>query len=301
MKAKFITSVMALAALLFTGCASTITNLTPKNVPQNPSGIYTLTMNARVVEGDSVPQSFRGFIVIDGKTYEMRRSDFANLIWDFEYKMPTDRIQSNYYFVLKYKVDVNGILRDREVYSEVYKLDLTNRYVITMEATRGPVGAKIAVVGRGFDPHDRVVFGGVEADTRFSSANALTFTVPALQANESYPVELRTGAGPLPMGIFRIDPAPMQVTPAAVDVASGERALLVIGIAFPAPDAGLKVEVTTNIPESVIMPEVVIPAGSRTVSVQMEGGRPGTGKLYIKAPGFDEVQLPVTVREAALK
>jgi hypothetical protein len=62
-----------------------------------------------------------------------------------------------------------------------------------------------------------------------------------------------------------------------------------------ATTGGLLVDVTTDIPESVIMPEVIIPQGSNTTTVSVEGGRPGTGSLFIRGPGVRELTVPITV------
>ncbi|MEM9227622.1 MAG: hypothetical protein AAGA45_06610, partial [Verrucomicrobiota bacterium] len=51
----------------------------------------------------------------------------------------------------------------------------------------------------------------------------------------------------------------------------------------------------TDSPQSIIMPEVVIPEGAKSVSVPMEGGIPGTGTLFVEAPGFNAIKVPVSV------
>jgi hypothetical protein len=44
------------------------------------------------------------------------------------------------------------------------------------------------------------------------------------------------------------------------------------------------------------MPEVIIPQGSNTTTITIEGGRPGTGSLFIKGPGVKELNVPITVK-----
>jgi hypothetical protein len=43
------------------------------------------------------------------------------------------------------------------------------------------------------------------------------------------------------------------------------------------------------------MPEVMVPQGQTQVTVNVEGGQPGSGKLYLKGYGSGEVTVPVTV------
>ena len=43
------------------------------------------------------------------------------------------------------------------------------------------------------------------------------------------------------------------------------------------------------------MPEVVVPAGESTISVSVQGGKPGTGSLVLKGYGGGDVTVPITV------
>ena len=64
----------------------------------------------------------------------------------------------------------------------------------------------------------------------------------------------------------------------------------------PAPSNGLLLDVTTDIPSSVIMPEVLVPAGQVSVSVPVVGGRPGAGSLVLKGyAGSGDLTIPITV------
>ena len=50
---------------------------------------------------------------------------------------------------------------------------------------------------------------------------------------------------------------------------------------------GVVVDVKTNVPLSVIMPEALIAEGDKTVNIPIKGGQPGEGKLVISAAGFE--------------
>jgi len=49
------------------------------------------------------------------------------------------------------------------------------------------------------------------------------------------------------------------------------------------------------VPESVIMPEVIVPQGQTAVTVMVTGGKPGNGSLFLKGYGAGEVTVPVSV------
>ena len=186
----------------------------------------------------------------------------------------------------------------RQAQSPLYDIELTNRYVSSMQSKRGLVGSTIPLTGRGFTEFDTVVIGDIEAETQFISSNVLTFKVPSLPAGKIYDVELNSGYGPVSVGEFRIDPATIRANKSRIDLKTEERTTLVFHIGNEAPKTGLPLKITTDTPELIIMPEAEIPAGAKTISVVIEGGFPGEGNLFIEAPGYEEVAIPVNITES---
>ncbi|NCG08566.1 MAG: hypothetical protein GWO81_03200 [Verrucomicrobia bacterium] len=88
----------------------------------------------------------------------------------------------------------------------------------------------------------------------------------------------------------------LRVIPSSIDLRSGQRQALVFELTQPAPSGGFPILVTTDIPQSIIMPKVFIPAGARTASISVQGDRPGAGKLFIQATSQKEIVIPVRVR-----
>ena len=301
MKIKSYLSVLAfsLAILFLAGCAKAVKNLTPSEFPENPSNIYTLSVEIREKKDlGVVKDSLRPKVVIDGESRLMQRSPLGDNIWDYEYKMPSGRRNAVYYFDVEYEVYGTKSTRVKSITlpkDGLLKFTLVNRYVVTLESKRGPVGSKIGLVGRGFNPTDQVFVGGQLTSSEYFSPNALSFFVPTLPAGNSYNVTVRGESGEIVVGSFRVDAAQMQVLPSSVSVVSGGRATLIFSIPAEAPAMGLPVEITTNIPDSVILPEVTIPAGSKSVSVPLEGGTPGIGVLYVETPGYSALEVPIQV------
>lgn len=295
MKAIPCTLLLLAVVVLFVGCGPTIVNTTPNPMTANPSGIYTISMAVESVDGSVDKSTFEPRLVIDGQAREMRPSPVGDLVYEYDYVMPDGRRTAQYYFEMDYEVNQSGIPKPRNLYTDKYDLMLTNRYVITLESPRGPVGATIPVLGRGFSQYDTLVVGGLEADTVYKSSNALTFTVPPLEENRSYAVYLQGSHGRQYVADFHVDASRIRVTPNDLELPSGQRAILAFAIDFEAPAGGLPIDVTTDIPQSVIMPEVVIPQGERSVSIPVEGGRLGSGMLFIKASGFNEQRVGVRV------
>jgi len=301
-KTRFHLALFCISALFVSGCSTTFTDYTPDRITQNPSGIYTFTFAANIPGSSVVEGSERAQIVINGDTYTMTRSPEDPRIFTYDYRVPAGVSEFRYYYVLTYDFINSNSGKRRTVtrYStedegRIFTARLINRYPIQLVSQRGPVGAAIPLVGSGFTSQDVVVVGGTEAATVVHSANSIEWTVPGLPAGRSYPVVLRTGSGDIDIGQFRIDQSTLRVQPASLNMSSGSAELIIFEIDNPAPAGGLYIEVTTDVPNSVIMPEVIIPEGSRTVSVTVEGGSAGSGTLFVSAPGFGETRVPVSV------
>jgi len=297
MKSFSLLSFTLAVLLLVSGCGISMKNLTPSRIPENPSGIYTITMKTEASGGAILDDTLQGNIVIDGEVFPMERNPIDPNLFDFDYVMPEDQAEAAFYFILNYSV-LGGSKDDpSQRISSLYNFQLVNKYVIQMQVDRAPVGRPVTVLGRRFFRSDTIIIGGIEAETRFKSDNEIEFLVPALPAGESYFVQLQTDAKMVPIGNFMIDLSLLKVAPKNLTIASGESAVLVFSVDFEAPAGGLAIRITTDIPASIVMPEVIIPAGSRSVSVAVEGGSIGEGALFADVPGMKEVTIPVSVTE----
>ncbi len=287
----------ALGLALLTGCDLKLTNLTPETLPENPSQIYTLQLRVKSSATVAVPGSIDPRIIIDGQNYKMAKSPLGADIYEFDYQLPTGRDDMAYYFLVTYLVESNGLQGSHDAYTEVKHTKIVRRNVLALLANRGPVGARVSVLGRGFTPQDIIYFDHTSARMVFESPNALSFFVPPLDPNRNYKVTLNGAVGNFPLGTFRVDPTAIQVSPNALSLRTGEKQTVTFSTPNAAPAGGLLLDVTTDIPESVIMPEVVIPAGQSTTSVVVEGGRPGSGSFFLKGYGSGEITVPVTVAQ----
>jgi len=284
----------ALGLALLTGCETvTLTDLTPKSMAENPSQIYTFSL--RVSPRTSTVSGIDPKIVVDGQSHNMKKSPLGENIYDFEYQLPAGRDRMAYYFLVNFNIEGNGRVAQHETYTQVEAVQIMRRYVLSLEVNRGPVGARISVLGRGFTTQDVVHFDGTPARTVYESPNALSFFVPPVSPNRNYQVTVNGSAGNSPVGTFRVDAATVSVTPSSLSVRTGERQTLTFTIPNPAPAGGTLLDVTTDIPESVIMPEVIVPQGQTSISVTVEGGRPGNGNLFLKGFGSGELTIPMSV------
>ena len=289
----------ALAAallLLLAGCNFTITNLTPDTVPQNPSQIYTITASFRPDSSRVVATSIAPRIIIDGHSFALAKSALNGDVWEFDYQLPVGRTSATYYFICDYKME-GQTGPANEIYSELQTMNIAGRYVIRSEATRAPVGSRVSVLGAGFSTADIVYFDQTPTRTVFESPSSLSFFVPNVAPGKSYKLTVTGPAGTLDVGTFRVDAISFQVTPAAVVLRTGEQQALTFTIPQPAPAGGMLIDVSTDIPASVIMPEVMVQAGQMSVTVPIQGGNAGIGSLFFRSSaGESSVSVTVTAK-----
>jgi len=282
----------ALLLLVLTGCKFTITNLTPENVPQNPSQIYTITASFRPDSRRVMRASIQPRIVIDGQSYKMKQTNVGGDIWDFDYQLPPGRVNASYYFICNYNVE--GQIEPVEIFSELQSLKVIGRYVLRPEATRAPVGSRVSVLGAGFTPADVVYFDNTPTRTVFESPSSLSFFVPAVEPGRSFKLTIVGSGLTLDVGSFRVDGISFQVYPSTLILRSGEQQAVTFTIPTEAPAGGMLIDVTTDIPDSIVMPEVIVPFGQTSVTVPVQGGKPGIGSLFFKS-NAGENSIPVTV------
>ena len=234
---KFLLWPLALVGLaLLAGCeAVTLTNLTPASMPENPSQIYTFSLRVAPHTNTVPPSSIAPHIVIDGQNYDMKKSPLGEGLYDFEYQLPAGREEVAYYFLVSFNVEGNGTVTPRETYTQVEHVKIVHRYVLSLEVNRGPIGARISVLGRGFTPQDQINFNGSPARTVFESPNALSFYVPAVETGRNYRVTLEGAAGSSPVGTFRVDPAVLDVSPARLSLTQGASQPLTYPVDVPPP------------------------------------------------------------------
>lgn len=281
-----------LMLFLVAGCNLTITNLTPETVPQNPSQIYTITASFRP-SSQVETATIRPRIIIDGQAYAMNRSPAGTDLWEFDYQLPAGRTNASYYFICDYKT--KGSSNAQDLYSELQTLNIAGRYVIRPEATRAPVGSRVSILGAGFTPSDIVYFDNMPTRTVFESPSSLSFFVPAVEPGRSYKLTVRGAGVGLDVGSFRVDAISFQVTPSAITLRPGEQQAITFTIPQPAPAGGLLIDVTTDVPESVVMPVVMIQPGQTSGTVPIQGGKPGTGSLFFRSSaGESSVAVTVT-------
>jgi hypothetical protein len=121
-----------------------------------------------------------------------------------------------------------------------------------------------------------------------------------MNCDREYEVFLLSNRRELLAGTFFVDASILHCSSDYIRLNNGESQRLVFMLDQAAPEGGIAVDVTTDIPESIIMPEMRFMAGERTVSVNIRGSnRSGRGTLYVNAKGFIPREIPVEIGDVS--
>lgn len=298
LKTFFLCGAPSAVLLGLAGCAQTLTNITPEIAQRNPSNLYRFTTQCNVLESKVIPGSFNLNLVIDGEKHPLKSEALTPAFFYYDHVLNTERTEAKYYFELNYQLSTRGKLRNYSAKTALSTFKIEERCCFCLDNERAPVGSTIKVLGRGFSSGDRVVVGEYNAVTTFESENVLTFTIPPVLAGKAYPVYAICNNQKTFVSNLLVDNSRFFIEPDSIEVTKGEKVSFTVETNAPVA-TDLYVNITTDIPNSVIMPEVVIKAGEKSSTVEIEGGDVGKGNLFVYAQGFDEVKIPVEVQADA--
>jgi hypothetical protein len=239
------------------------------------------------------PENYSVRIAVDGEMHTMTQTEPFK--YAYAHTRTGDSHRLCYYYEAEYNERTKKGVKKRLERSKVHSLLVINRYVIGFESNRGLPGMKGVLLGRGFEVGDQVKIDGVACDTTFISPNSLEFIIPIVEKPGEYHACLVSDNGDIGLGDFCVDPIKFKVNLSSIDLATHEKQILVVTTDFDAPEGGILIEATTNVPDSIVMGDIFIPAGARSASVVIQGAMPSVGMLYLTAEGFEELKIPVEV------
>lgn len=286
---------LAPIALFISGCNINVTDLTHSSMRANPSNVYTITAQINVKNSAIVKETLRPEVIIDGQAHPMSQAPGSGSLYEYDFPMPVGRSDATYYILVQYQRKTENGRVPKEIVTELNTFSIENRYSVELEVNRAPVGTRVAVLGRGFTREDKIMVGETPAATRFDSSTSLSFYVPSLPEGRGYAVKVLGIAGEIYAGTLRVDTSTVRVSLRPSSISQGQSTILALTIPEPAPPSGLQIQVTTDIPQSIIMDRVSIQGGQRSASISVQGGAPGQGSLFIEIPGYSEVVVPITV------
>jgi hypothetical protein len=275
-----------------------IKNATPDVLPVNASGVYPLTLDFFVLSSGVNERNIVAHVCVDGRMLPMKRVSQGH--YSYEYRMPSDCTSIPYFFEVNYSRQTdNGLQHVREK-SPTYHLSLSDHYALGLDTKRGTPGTVVTVIGRGFREGDMIYVDDQVTETKVISPTAIRFRLPSLPADRYYSVELANAQETLPVGTIFIDRGIIKTSPRALEIPKGKSVELVINLSSPAPGEGIEIDVTTDIPNAIVVPDVIIHGGKNSITIAVEGAESARGTLFLRADGFLETAVPVVIYGAEL-
>jgi len=97
--------VFLMVCLLCSGCATTITNLTPSTQKRNPNGLYPFELDVQTTKYCIRKNTMQAYVLIDGRAYEMQPTFMLTNRWETLIPVPANREYVNYQFKVNYDYD----------------------------------------------------------------------------------------------------------------------------------------------------------------------------------------------------
>ena len=95
--------------LIFCGCATTITNLTPSTQKRNADGLYPVEVVLDTHQQSLVKESIAPYVIVDTNIYPMQPTMMLNNRWEALVPVPANRDVVNYRY--KFDYDYRSIPR----------------------------------------------------------------------------------------------------------------------------------------------------------------------------------------------
>lgn len=113
---------LGLLPLLLAGCQTTVTNLSPSQLPRNASGQYPLSVKWESSQQSLRPESLQGFVMIGSDLYPMQHTPKVNNRWDTLVPIPADKDVLNYRYKFVFEYNAFGDPKSNSVLSRPYQL-----------------------------------------------------------------------------------------------------------------------------------------------------------------------------------
>ena len=120
-------SALVLSSLLFAGCATTITNLTPSTERRNPSGLYPFEVTLDTGQQSIRKDTLTPFVLIGSQAYAMQPTLGLKNRWETLVPIPADKEYVNYQFKFNYLYNAIPRPRPGSKLSPPYRLQIVEK------------------------------------------------------------------------------------------------------------------------------------------------------------------------------
>ena len=128
MKFRIIHQALALMiVLVFSGCTTTITNLTPGQLQRDPNNLYPFEVGFDTKQKVVREQSLRPFVMIGTELYPMQPAPMLKNRWEAQVPIPASTNYVYYRFKFDYDYDRIGKPGESSRLSPTYQLEIVDK------------------------------------------------------------------------------------------------------------------------------------------------------------------------------
>jgi hypothetical protein len=118
---------LGLAALWLTGCATTITNITPSHVPRNANNLYPFEVALETSQASIRENSLKAFVVIGDELYPMHSVQLLKNRWETLVPIPAATNYVYYRYKFDYTYDRIPSPANSSRLSSTYQLEIVDK------------------------------------------------------------------------------------------------------------------------------------------------------------------------------
>lgn len=118
---------LASLVLLLTGCSTTITNLTPNQLPRNPQGIYPFEVALQTTQASIKENTIQPYVMIGMEKYPMAPTPMLKNRWEALVPIPASTNNVYYRYRFDYKYDRIPKPAESSRLSQTYQLQIIDR------------------------------------------------------------------------------------------------------------------------------------------------------------------------------
>lgn len=118
---------LVLLPFLFTGCATTITNLTPNETVRNPDGLYPFEVIWDSTQESIREQSLQAYVIIGLEAFPMQRTPLLKNRWEALVPIPANENYVNYRYKFDFLYDSIPRPKESSKLSNPYQLHIIDQ------------------------------------------------------------------------------------------------------------------------------------------------------------------------------
>lgn len=118
---------LGIGLLLLTGCSTTITNLTPSQLPRSQNNLYPFEVALDTTQRSMVEDSVKAAVIVGLETYPMQRTPMLKNRWDTLVPVPAGTNFLHYRYKFEYEYNAVPQRRQSSMLSPMYTLEIVNQ------------------------------------------------------------------------------------------------------------------------------------------------------------------------------